>query len=150
MAGSPDDFSSRIRSWAALLTAVAGLAAVFLKPENHDATKAGYKELSAAIDKLSAQTATNHDDLVALRGYVAAKEGELLIAPPPVVAVVDAGAPLSKPVAAPRRVIHLSDIQVLGQVGAGAGGPPEAPPEPHAPPAPVHAADFDSVLKTLK
>ena len=146
MVGS--DLSSSLRSWAALLTAVAGLAAVFLKPENHDAAKAGYKELSSAIDKLSAQTSVNHDDLVALRGYVAAKEGELLIAP--VATTVDAGTPPPRPAVTPRRVIHLSDVQVLGQVGAGAGAPAEAPPEPHSPPSPVHPADFDSVLKTLK
>lgn len=123
-----DDLSSKVRTWTALVAALAGLATAVWKPQSHDAERAGYKELSAAIDKLSVQTTANHDDVVALRGYVAAKEGQLLIAAPAALPVVlDAGAP-PRAAAPPRKVIRLSDIQVLGQVGAGAGAPAAAPP----------------------
>ena len=57
------------------LTALAGLLTALFKPENHDVTKVSYEQLSAGIEKLNVAMAANHDDLVMLRGYVAAKDG---------------------------------------------------------------------------
>jgi hypothetical protein len=142
----PDDLSSKLRTWTALIVAVTGLATAVWKPQSHDAEKAGYKELSAAIDKLSAEAAANHDDVTALRGYVAAKEGEVLLRAP--VALPDAGGGAGAGMAqgfgggvvrAPRKPVPPPP-------------PPaavEPPPETHPPPAPVHPADFDSVVKGL-
>ena len=147
-----DDLSeSKVRTWTAL---VAGSSRASRRPcgsrRSHDA---GTCRLQGAVRRHRqaepSQTTANHDDVVALRGYVAAKEGQLLIAAPAALPVVlDAGAP-PRAAAPPRKVIRLSDIQVLGQVGAVVGAPAAAPPEPHAPPAPVHAADFDSVVKGM-
>ena len=143
----PDDLSSKLRTWTALIVAVTGLATAVWKPQSHDAEKAGYKELSAAIDKLSAETAANHDDVTALRGYVAAKEGEMLLQRVPV-ALPDAGGGVGAGLA-----------QGFGGGAARAPRKPappppppaavEPPPETHPPPAPVHPADFDSVVKGL-
>jgi len=140
--------SGTIRSYAALLTAVAAVATAFLKPQDHSVAKAGYGELSKAVDELSAQTKANHDDLVALRGYVAAKDGELLMPRPVVLSQADAGVGAS-----------------LGAGGgAGVARAPEAlvrpspsspavilePPPVHSAPAAVHPAEFDSILRGAK
>lgn len=110
-------------------------------------TRVSYEQLAAGIEKLNVAVAQNHDDVVTLRGYVAAKDGERLLAPT-VLPVADAGT-------------------VVRSLGAGAGGAyswPKrpapagaaalAPPAPSAAPPPVHEAapqyhppKFDAVLK---
>lgn len=160
-----DPWAARARAWGTVIAAVGGLltaAAAILKPRDDSATKASYVALAGGLEKLGAETTQNHDDLVALRGYLAAKEGAPVLSlalPGLAPSVVDAGAPraalapLVRPTKTPPKVVRLSDVVVvgaLGSVGAGAPPTPAAPPEVHPAPAPMKAESFDEVLKSAK
>jgi hypothetical protein len=90
-----------LKGYAALITATSSIViavwhATATPPEL--GAKATYTELSVAIKANSEQLARQHDDVVALRAYVAALNGVVLPpseqpAPPP---SLDAGAPLGK------------------------------------------------------
>lgn len=66
-----------IASLVALLTSV---AAIF-KPQNHTVTEVSHDELTKSIQALQVQEQQTHDDLVALRTYVADKSGEVFVLP---------------------------------------------------------------------
>ena|ERR1700690_3883932 len=159
-----DPWAARARAWGTVIAAVGGLVTAFaaiLKPRDDSATKASYVALSTGLEKVAAETSQNHDDLAALRGYLAAKEGSPVLSlalPGVATTTADAGAPTglvplvrpTKAAAAKPKVIHLSDVVVLGNVGAASPPTPSEPPEVHPAPAPVKAASFDEVLKSAK
>ena len=169
VSSTKDVWAARAKAYGTVIAAVGGLvtaSAAILKPRDDSATKASYTALATGLEKLGAETTQNHDDLVALRGYLAAKEGApvLSLAMPDVattlVTPIDGSAPVTpwrapKVLAAPAKpkVVHLSDVVVvgtLGAIGAGAPSPPAEPPEVHAAPTPMKAASFDEVLKSAR
>ncbi len=140
---SKDILVARLRAWGTLITAIAGLATALLKPQDQTVTKAAYQQCTAGIEKLNDGLAQEHQDLATLRGYIAAKEGQsllaqdLLPAPP-----IDAGAPAQPPrppapppPPPPRRA---------------QGTAPSEPPPVAPAPSPFHPADFDTVLKNAR
>lgn len=63
----------KLRSLAALILSCASLIATlgtFIKTCDHSVTQNAYNELSTNITQLSNDAKQNHDDLVALRGYL--------------------------------------------------------------------------------
>lgn len=120
---SSDPRASELRGWAALAIALGGLTtalgAVIRKPPEEGA-RAAYLELTKSILDSQAAERQNHEDILALRGFVEsyAKGHEVIVAP------VDAGAP---------QVVHAS-------APASAAPPPHvAPLKPQAPPRPFEA-----------
>jgi hypothetical protein len=165
-----DVWVARAKAWGTVVAAVGGLltaAGALFKPRDDSATKAAYTELANGQERLSSDVQGLAADVAAMRGYLAAKQGEPLPAPqaPPTQAV-DAGAvaPTARtpraPATPPSRprpaVISLGQVNVARGLGTGSGGgldvaDLEFPPPPvHAAPAPVHPADFSEVLKSAK
>lgn len=52
---------------AALVAALAG----WFKPQDHSVTKVSYEEMATGIEKLGQASVQNHDDIIALQGYLA-------------------------------------------------------------------------------
>lgn len=94
-----------LKSWASFFTAVAALlaaAGAFIKTFDHSITENAYNTLSGQIEKLSDQQQKNHEDLVALQGYLDGLQHAPLIPSPTATAMaqsVDAGTltPLVRP-----------------------------------------------------
>jgi len=127
---------SQIRSWAIFIAAIASFftaIAAYVKPEDRSVTKQSYEELSTALSAMADQNQKNHDDIVALRTYLADKNGEMFVLPsqgasPPVAPLpsfvtphlgLDAGAPhwsirLEDDAGAPPRLYTLR----LGDAGS--------------------------------
>ncbi len=83
-----DKKGSKFKAWmkqsASFMTHIVALLAAFgafLKSCDHSVTKNAYEALSLNITKLSDQTQKNHDDLVALHGYLDGMAHQPLIAP---------------------------------------------------------------------
>jgi hypothetical protein len=148
-----DPIVKQLHGWAALVIAIGGLVAVFVKPEDHTATKAAYQEITKAIEQLNMQNKSDHDDVVALRAYVAMKEGQPLFSAP-VPTAPSAGAPArpAKPVTMTVRAPSPAAAALLLAKGppAPSSMPEDEPPPVHPELAPVHPAAFDAVLKTAK
>lgn len=97
-----DTVAARRRSTAALIVALTGVmtaVGAFIKSADHSVTKASYDELSTGLKKISDQTSQNHDDIVALRGYVAGLNGEVLlpsasVTPPPMPSATVSAVPI--------------------------------------------------------
>ena len=148
-----DRLVARLKAGATLATAVAGLATAVFKPADTTATRAAYQQTVLAVEKLNAAAERNHDDIVALRGYVAAKTGEVLIPATPVTSTgtADAGAPAPHAAlpthggGAGKPAMHTITLEVA----AGPATTSEPPPVAPAPPV-FHPADFDTVLKSAK
>ena len=86
-----DVHASRLKSLGTLVAAVAALVTAtgaYFKPQDHSVNKASYEELSKVIKDLSDESDKNHDDIVALRGYL---EGVSRNSGPLPVTVHDAG-----------------------------------------------------------
>jgi len=66
-----------IASMGALLTSTVAVA----KPQSHTVTEASHDELSKSIQALTTQQQQTHDDLVALRTYIADRNGEVFVLP---------------------------------------------------------------------
>lgn len=70
---SPSGFVARVKASATLLTAITGLilaVAAVVKPRDDSATRESYEVLSKAVQAISAENESQHDDLVALKAYV--------------------------------------------------------------------------------
>lgn len=71
-------FVARAMSAKELILAITGLvvalASVF-RPQSTATARASYDELSKAVYEISAATGRNHDDVVAIRSYLAAMNG---------------------------------------------------------------------------
>lgn len=147
-----DPIAARLRAWGTLVTALAGLATAIWKPQDQSVTKAAYQQCTEGIEKLNDGLAQEHQELATLRGYVAAKDGQLLLLAP---APVDAGVtplppppPPPKRVQAPKPTASAPPPPVASAVVAAAVAP-EPPPAAPAP-AVFHPVDFDTVLKSVK
>ena len=149
---SKDLLVARLRAWGTLVTAAAGLATALWKPQDQSVTKAAYEQCAAGIEKLNDGLAEEHQELAALRGYIAAKEGQSLISQPP---PAESGAPVLPPPppplrrvqgAVPKPTMPASTTSASPPAAAAAAEPPPAAPAPAA----FHPADFDSVLKSVK
>lgn len=71
-------FVSRVMSVKELILAVTGLLvalASILKPQSNATARASYEELSKAVYEISTATERNHDDVVAIRSYLAGMNG---------------------------------------------------------------------------
>lgn len=71
-------FVARVMSVKELILAVTGLLialASILKPQSNATARASYDELSRAVYEIGAATERNHDDVVAIRSYLAAMNG---------------------------------------------------------------------------
>jgi hypothetical protein len=66
-----------IASVGALLTSIVAVA----KPQSHTVTETSHDELSKTIQALATQQQQTHDDLVALRTYIADRNGEVFVLP---------------------------------------------------------------------
>jgi hypothetical protein len=67
--------ASFVGSLTALVVAVASLVTVFVHKPPEDAAKAGYIELTTVLIETQAAEKQNHEDVVALRGYLEAYVG---------------------------------------------------------------------------
>jgi hypothetical protein len=79
-----DGLKAWMKQSASLMTHIVALLAAFAafaKTCDHSITKNAYEALSLNITKLSDQTQKNHDDLVALHGYLDGMAHQPLIAP---------------------------------------------------------------------
>jgi hypothetical protein len=138
-----DVHASRIKSVGTLVAAIAALIAAlgaWFKPQDQSINKATYEELSKVLKELADAQDKNHDDIVALRGYV---EGTVAknSGPIPVTSAADGGATTAT---------LLRD----------AGPAPIAfvqMPAPRTPPPPVHSQarpappeDFNSLAQKAK
>jgi hypothetical protein len=157
-----DLLTTRLGALSALVIAIGGIITTFVKPPDHSATKAAYEELSKAIEQLNVQNKSDHDDIVALRAYVALKEGQpLFSAPVPTTPPAGAGAGpsrASKPAAVKPLVSVHAPSAAAAAVLLGAP-PPAAPgsavnlfdedlPPVHAEAPAVHPPAFDAVVKS--
>jgi len=135
-----DVHASRLKYLGTLVAALAALVTAlgaYFKPQDHSVNKASYEELSKVIKDLSDESDRNHDDIVALRGYL---EGQLArnAAPMPVTpALTDAGSTATaRPLdaGAPIAYVQLPE--------------PRAPlPTTHANARPPAPPNFDSIVK---
>jgi len=78
-----------ITATAALLASVGALA----KPQDHSVTKTAYDTLSSGIKEISDEQRRDHDDVVALRGYLEGLTREKVILSPTVTTVTDVAKP---------------------------------------------------------
>jgi hypothetical protein len=124
--------TANLKHVAALIAAVAALvtsvSAFYRKPPEEDA-KTAYETLSKAMEKVSADTVQNHEDLLAmhnfLEGYIRAREQGTTAT------VVDAG---TVPAIAATPIVHLKPVVS------------SAPPPPMSPaPAPYKSLTFAAV-----
>lgn len=82
MTDSARSFALRMKSLAGLLTAVAALIVAIgglLRNPKEKGARASYEELSVAVHDLSESVGKQHDDLVALRGYIAGRENSTTV-----------------------------------------------------------------------
>jgi hypothetical protein len=133
-----DVHASRLKYLGTLVAAVAALVTAvgaYLKPQDHSVNKASYEELSKVIKELSDESEKNHDDIVALRGYV---EGAVSRNSGPLpVTVQDAGsASLSRDAGTAFAYVQLPPPSPLPSVRSG-----------QRPPAPPN---FDSLVQQSK
>jgi hypothetical protein len=162
---SKDILVARLRAWGTLITAIAGLATALLKPQDQTVTKAAYQQCTAGIEKLNDGLAQEHQDLATLRGYVAAKDGQSLLAQdllpaPPADAGAQAQPPRPTHPPPPRRAQGVparpagaapADTAAMANTAYAPPAPAPSEPPPATPaPAPFHPADFDTVLKNAK
>jgi hypothetical protein len=73
------NFKGRLMDMKELILAVAGLLAAIValvKPQSQSTAQASYEELSKAVYEISTATAKNHDDIVAVRSYLAGINGQ--------------------------------------------------------------------------
>lgn len=131
-----DAKAARLKYLGTLVAATAALVTAFgayFKPQDHSVNKASYEELTKVLKEVSDQAEKNHDDIVALRGYV---EGTLASKPAPIpVLEQDAGA-------APRDA---------GQAVAYVQIPSKPPPPPvHSSPKPPAPPPFDTIVQQSK
>lgn len=71
-------FIARAMSAKELILAITGLVvaiASIFRPQSTETARASYDELSKAVYEISAATGRNHDDVVAIRSYLAAMNG---------------------------------------------------------------------------
>jgi hypothetical protein len=133
-----DVHASRLKSLGTLIAAVAALVTAvgaYFKPQDHTVNKASYEELSKVIKELSDESDKNHDDIVALRGYV---EGAVTRNSGPLpVTIQDAG------VTAPAR-------DAGAQVAFVQLPPPRPLPSAHAVQRPPAPPNFDSLVQQSK
>jgi len=133
-----DIHASRLKYLGTLVAAVAALVTAlgaYFKPQDHSVNKASYEELSKVIKDLSDESDKNHDDIVALRGYV---EGAVTrnSGPLPIV-VQDAGsASASRDAGAQTAFVQLPPPRPVPSIRTG-----QRPPTP---------ANFDSLVQQSK
>lgn len=75
---------SVIRSWAIMIASFAALITslgAILKPQSHTVTEVSHDELTKSIQAIADQQQKTHDDLVALRTYIADRSGEVFVLP---------------------------------------------------------------------
>jgi hypothetical protein len=170
-----DPVVTRLRAWGTLVTALAGLATALWKPQDQSVTRAAYQQCTAGIEKLNEGLAKEHENVATLRGYIAAKDGESLLAPSPQRPVFDAGAamplvppappataavappapPKKPPQGAAGKPVVTAPIPVIAMAPTMTAGPrmlddTDGVPPPAPAPVPYHPADFDTVLKSAK
>jgi hypothetical protein len=158
---SKDPITTRLSALGALVIAVGGIITTFVKPQDHTADKAAYQEITKAIEQLNAQDKADHDDIVALRTYVALKEGQPLFSAP---------VPTASSTATPTRPVKPKSVTMTVRAPSPAaaaallaqGPPPPAAagsavtlfdedlPPVHPEPAAVHPPAYDSVVKNAK
>src|ERR1700675_431460 len=76
-----DVWIKRAKAWGTVIAAVGGLltaAGALFKPRDDSATKAAYTELATGQERLSSDVQGLAADVAAMRGYLAAKQGEPL------------------------------------------------------------------------
>jgi hypothetical protein len=120
---------NQLRGWAAVILALAALAKSFVhQPE--DAAKTSYLSIVPVVVQMQEDSRKNHDDLVALRGYVEAytHEHETVIAP-----VTPPSAPAVLPTLPIPRSASSAVVRALAPPSA-SPPPPIAPPRPPAKP----------------
>ena len=153
-----DPVVARLVALGTLVTALAGLATAIWKPQDQTVTRAAYQQCTAGIEKLNDGLAQEHQELATLRGYVAAKDGQPLLAQPPI-ASFDAGASpapgapttAAPPPRRPARPPAAPSAPAATSLAAGPPPPAAAEPPPVSPaPAAFHPQDFDTVLKSAK
>jgi hypothetical protein len=108
----PDKIASRIKASATLIVAISGLIAAlaaWFKPADQSIPKASYEALSDSIKEISKQVRENHDDNLALKGFVDGSLGRSFNTTP----LAYSAAPVSS--AAPV-------LRPLPQIGVAAGG----------------------------
>jgi hypothetical protein len=66
------EFLKQLPALIAALTALVTAIAAFRKPPDTTASRAGYEELSKAIEEVSRSNVKNHEDIVALHAYLKA------------------------------------------------------------------------------
>jgi hypothetical protein len=146
----------KMRSTISLMTHVVALMAAtgaFFKTCDHSVTKSAYDALSADIQKLSDQDQKNHDDLVAIHGYLDGLSRNPLT---PIATLADAGVPLStKPHPKPPVTLPVvtSTTAIAAETREGdimAIIAENVPPVPvlHPAPAPVKPLSFDKAVES--
>lgn len=135
-----DVHASRLKSLGTLIAAIAALVTAtgaYFKPQDHSVNKASYEEITKTLKEMSDQTDKNHDDIVALRGYmegVAASRS----APLPVTFPPDAGAATPHVLSSPSASTTVAYVQL----------PPKPPPPPvHTAARPQDPPSFDAVVQ---
>jgi hypothetical protein len=136
-----DVHASRLKSLGTLIASVAALVTAtgaYFKPQDHSVNKATYEELTKSIKELSDVSEKNHDDIVALRGYVEGQASKNS-GPFPVTVQSDAGSPA------------LGRSGDAGATVAFVQVPSSRPPPPVlAPPRPPPPQSFDTLVKQSK
>ena len=131
-----DPVASRIKSLGALVMAIAALVTAtgaWFKPQDHSVNKASYEELSKTIKELSDQGDKNHDDVVALRGYV---EGTLASKPAPIPVLEQDGGSSTRDAGTSTAYVQI---------------PSKPPPPPvHSSPRPAAPLPFDTIVQQSK
>lgn len=95
-----DVHASRLKSLGTLIAALAALVTAtgaYFKPQDHSVSKVTYEELTKSIKELSDEGDKNHDDIVALRGYIEGTLAKRSEAIPVTVQSADGGAPTAFP-----------------------------------------------------
>ena len=138
-------FVARAMSAKELVLAITGLVvavASILRPQSTATARASYDELSKAVYEISAATERNHDDVVAIRSYLAAMNGH----PVPstdYVPIVLPSALLPKPSASAPASASPTVIAVVPVPATAHSAPPAVGPRPP----PVWIRPFDQVKK---
>jgi len=141
---------ANIRSWAIMVASIAALltsvGAIF-KPQDHSVTQQGYEEITKSLQAVTTQQQQTHDDLIALRTYVADRNGEVFALPSQ--AAGGGGAASSAPLILKpliRPAPSASSIGPMPLIPASTQPPPELHPFIKGTPPPT----FDKVLTASK
>lgn len=108
-----DSFVARVKSLAGLITSVAALAVAtgsLIRTPEEKGARSAYGELSIAVRELSESVAKQHDDLVAVRAYVAGRDGSPIPTAPASTAtpIASGSSPSTHPWPRPTATAHVA------------------------------------------